>query len=184
MITGQSAGTAEASKCKNVADILEAELQSIIANSLPRVEKSVPREVEWGNYRADPDQAHAYTLFGGRTNQEMLLFFRRNVIQRTDELRWMPELPFGYYILGFRDLVMSDDLGEMGAPDAVSCFLGLVLQKLENQPGCIMPNMPKLLPAIRHVAMSQASFGAAESIYGSFPEKLKRIEALSQPVSG
>src|SRR5580704_14707898 len=135
----------------------------------------VPTEAEWGNYRADLDQAHAYTVFGGRTNQEMLPFFCRNVIERTDELRWMPELPFRYYMLGFRDFVISDDLGEMGAPDAASCFLGLVLEKLQKQPQRIAPIMPELLPAIRHVASNQASFGASESIYGNFREKLSRI---------
>jgi hypothetical protein len=90
----------------------------------------------------------------------------------------MPESPFRSYILGFRDFVMSDDLGEVGAADAVSCFLGLVLEKLEKQPGCILPIIPQLLPTIRHVATNQESFGARESIYGSFQEKLVRIEAL------
>jgi hypothetical protein len=141
---------------------------------------SVPTQAEWGNYQADLDQAHAYAVFGGRTNQEMLPFFRRNVIERTDELQWMPELPFRYYMLGFRDFVMSDDFGAMGASDAASCFLGLVLRKLERQPHSIMPIMPELLPTVRFVATNQAVFGASERIYGSFSEKLKRIEALSQ----
>jgi hypothetical protein len=130
--------------------------------------------------QADLDQAYAHKLFAGRTNQEMLPLFRRNVIERTDELRWMPESPFRYYMLGFRDFVMSDDFGELGAADAASCFLGLVLEKLEKQPGYILPIIPKLLPAIRHIVTNQATFGASESIYGSFQEKLKRIEALCQ----
>ena len=53
-------------------------------------------------------------------------------IERTDELQWMPELPFRYYMLGLRDFVMSGDFGVIGASDAVSCFLGLVLRKLER----------------------------------------------------
>jgi hypothetical protein len=145
---------------------------------------SIPTEAEWGNYQADLDQAHAYTVFGGRTNQEMLPFFRRNVIERTDELQWMPELPFRYYMLGFRDFIMSDDFGVMGASDAASCFLGLVLRKLERQPRSIVPIMPDLLPAIRHVANNQTALGASESIYGNFSEKLRRIEALSRSVPG
>lgn len=140
----------------------------------------VPTEAEWGDYEADPDQKYAHKLFAGRTNQEMLPHFRRNVIERTDELRWMPESPFRYYMLGFRDFLMSGDLGELGAADAASCFLGLVLEKLEKQPGYILPIILQVLPAIRHVATNQASFGASESIYGSFQDKLKRIEALSQ----
>ena len=140
----------------------------------------VPTEAEWGDYQADLDQQYARKLFAGRTNQEMLPHFRRNVIERTDELRWMPVSPFRYYMLGFRDFVMSDDLGELGAADAASCFIGLVLEKLEKQPEYILPIIPQLLPAIRHIATNQTSFEAIESIYGSFQEKLKRIETLSQ----
>jgi hypothetical protein len=46
----------------------------------------VPTEAEWGDYQGDPDQTCAHKLFAGRTNQEMLQHFRRNVIERTDEL--------------------------------------------------------------------------------------------------
>jgi hypothetical protein len=138
----------------------------------------VPTETEWGNYQADLDQAHAHKVFAGRTNSEMLPHFRRNVIERTDELRWMPEVPFRYYALGFRDFVMARDFEHLDAPDVASCFLGLVLEKLENQPGYILSIMPQLLSTVRDVAMNQASFEAKESIYGSFPEKLARIEAL------
>ena len=110
----------------------------------------------------------------------MLPHFRRNVIERADELQWMPVAPFRYYMLGFRDFVMAGEFDATWAPDAASCFIGLVLRKLEKQPGYILAIIPHLLPAIRHVAMNQESYGATESIYGSFQEKLRRIEALSQ----
>ena len=139
---------------------------------------TVPTETEWGNYQADLDQAHAHKVFAGRTNAEMLPYFRRNVLGSTDELRRMPEVPFRYYVLGFRDFVMAEDFEHLDASDAASCFLGLVLEKLETQPGYILPIMPQLFPTIQHVAMNQALFGAKESIYGSFREKLTRIEAL------
>jgi hypothetical protein len=94
----------------------------------------VPTEAEWGDCQADLDQSHAHKLFAGRTNQEMLPHFRRNVIERTDELRWMPISPFRYYMLGFRDFVMTGDFDQPDAPDAANCLLGLVLGKLERQP--------------------------------------------------
>lgn len=140
----------------------------------------VPTEADWGDYQADLDQDYAHKLFAGRTNEEMLPHFRRNVIERTDELRWMPEVPFRYYMLGFRDFVMAGEFDQWEASDAANCFLGLVLQKLENQPGYILPIMQELLLAIRHVTRKQQSFDASESIYGNFPEKLKRIEALCE----
>jgi hypothetical protein len=138
----------------------------------------VPTEADWGNYQTDLDQDYAHKLFAGRTNQEMLPHFRRNVIERTDELRFMPEVPFRYYMLGFRDFVMAGEFEDREASDAAGCFLGLVLEKLEKQPSYILPIMPDLLPAVQRVAKNQASFDATESIYGGFPEKLGRIEAL------
>jgi hypothetical protein len=53
-----------------------------------------------------------------------------------------------------------------------------VLEKLEKQPEYIKPIMPELLSAVRHIATNQASFGATGTIYGSFVEKLERIENL------
>ena len=138
----------------------------------------VPTEAEWGDYQADLDQDYAHNRFAGRTNQEMVPHFRRNVIESTAELRWMPQIPFRYYMLGFRDFVMAGEFEDLGAFDAASCFLGLVLEKLAEQPNYILPIMPELLPALRHLAQKQAVFGAARSIYGSFYDKLAQIESL------
>jgi hypothetical protein len=139
---------------------------------------TVPTEAQWGDYQDDLDQSYAHKLFAGRTNEEMLPHFRKNVIERTDELRWVPEVPFRYYMLGFRDFVLSEHFGEFGAADAASCFLDLFLEKLEGQPSYILPIISQLLPAARRIATNQASFAASESIYESFREKLGRIEAL------
>jgi hypothetical protein len=140
--------------------------------------RSVPSEKDWGDYKADLDQNHAYTVFAGRTNEEMQPFFRRNPIEMTDELRWMPEVPFRYYMLGFRDFVMAKQFGFLDASDAASCFIGLVLEKLDKHPPHINPIMPDLLPALEYVAHHQALFEAQEHIYGNFLEKLARIKTL------
>ena len=137
----------------------------------------VPTETEWGNYEADLDHEHAHKMFGGRTNQEMMPYFRRNVIERTDGLRWMLPIPFCYYMLGFRDFVMDGKFDDTWVSDAASCFLDLILEKLEKQPEYVKPIMQELLPAARHVARNQSSFGATEAIYGNFLEKLERIES-------
>ena len=144
---------------------------------------SVPTEKDWGDYKTDLDQKHAHSVFAGRTNQEMQPFFRRNPIEMTSELRWMPEVPFRYYMLGFRDFVMAKQFDFLDSADAASCFLGLVLEKLEKQSRHIVPIMPELLPAVEHLARNQAVFEAESSIYGDFLEKLSRIQALYAPYS-
>jgi hypothetical protein len=138
----------------------------------------VPTEADWGDYRADLDQASAHDRFAGRTNEEMLPHFSEHVIERTGELRWMPTVPFRYYMIGFRDFVMAREFKYDDGSDAASCFLNLVAEKLEAQPDHVLPIMRELLPAVRYVAENQALFEADESIYGSFRRKRERIEAL------
>jgi hypothetical protein len=137
----------------------------------------VPTEAEWGDYQADLDQKNAHDLFAGHTNEEMQPHFYRNVIERADELLCMPEMPFRYYMLGFRDFVMAGKFAHLENSDAASCLLSLIEEKLERHPGHILPIMPELLPAIRHVGQNQTLFDADENIYGKFQEKQDRIEA-------
>jgi hypothetical protein len=144
----------------------------------------VPTEKDWGDYESDLDQNHAHSVFAGRTNEDVQPVFKRNPLERASELRWMPEVPFRYYVLGFRDFVMAKNFSSLDAADSASSFLGLVLEKLEKQPRAIAPVMPELLPAIEYVARNQSQFEAEESIYGNFMEKLTRIRDLYASLSG
>jgi hypothetical protein len=87
--------------------------------------KQVPREEDWENYTEDLDADYAHKIFFGKTNEEMQPAFRRCVIERVDELRWMPKIPFQYYIFGLRDYVMRQEFDSYDDPDAASCFLNL-----------------------------------------------------------
>jgi hypothetical protein len=145
---------------------------------------AVPTEKDWGDYKSDLDQKHAHSVFAGRTNHDVQPVFKRNPIEAASELRWMPEVPFRYYVLGFRDFIMAKDFGFLDASDAASCFLGLILEKLQKQPRHIAQVMPELLPAIEYLARNQSEFEAEESIYGNFLDKLSRIKALNSSLSG
>jgi len=95
----------------------------------------------------------------------------------------MPEVPFRYYMIGFMDFTMAGEFGDESASDVASCFIRLVLEKLEKQPGHILPIMPQLLPAVRYLAMNQASFDADADIYGDFLEKLRSIEGIYETLN-
>ncbi|PYX44261.1 MAG: hypothetical protein DMG83_14480 [Acidobacteria bacterium] len=114
----------------------------------------------------------------GVATKKMQTYFRNNPIETASDLQFMPEVPFRYYMLGFRDYVMGPRSDRSWTSDAASCFLRLVLHKLEQQPKHIIPIMPDLLPALHYVAQNQASFEASENIYGKFPEMLARIQTL------
>ena len=87
----------------------------------------VPSEADWEDWEdEDLDLTYAHKIFAGKTNAEFQKDFARAVIERTDELRWMPKVPFQYYILGFRDHVMAGKFDMFDSSDAASCFLDLV----------------------------------------------------------
>ena len=139
---------------------------------------SIPTEADWGDYRSDLDQESAHGVFAGKSNDEMQQYFRDIPVEAASDLRFMPEIPFRYYMLGFRDCVTSGGFEPYNNSDAASCFLHLVTEKLETQPRCIIPIMPELIPAVEHIAHNQATFDADESIYGNFLETLKQIRVL------
>ena len=139
----------------------------------------VPTEEDWGNWSSgDLDVAYAHKIFAGKTNLEVQPDFYRCVIERTDELRWMPKVPFQYYILGFRDFVISGKFASYDSSDAASCFLGLIEEKLQTQPDYVVPVMQELIPAVEYVAEHQEQYAADAGIYGNFMEKRKSIESL------
>jgi len=138
----------------------------------------IPTEADWGNYENDLDREWAHRLYAGRSNDEVRVHFRNNPIEAASDLRFMPEVPFRYYMLGFRDHINSGEFGQWNAPDAASCFIRLALHKLETQPRHIAPIMPALLSTLEHIAKNQAAFHASEHIYGSFPEMYQRILSL------
>jgi hypothetical protein len=118
-------------------------------------------------------------MFAGHTNDEMRQRFYENVLLATEDLRWMPPIPFRYYVVGFRDFVVAREFqpGDDGS-DAASCFMSLVQQKLDEQRDYILPIMLELLTALRYITENQDSYGADVAIYGDFRERLQQIEYL------
>jgi len=138
-------------------------------------DRPVPTEADWGDYTADLDQEYAHRVFAGKTVDEAQADFRENVIERTDELRFMPAVPFQYYVMGLRDFVLRGPFDGVDAPSAAGCFLSLVAEKLRDQPDRILPVMPELMPAVEHLAAHQADYDADPEIFGDFSETFQAI---------
>lgn len=139
----------------------------------------IPSEEEWGGYKADLDTEYAHRLFAGKTNDDMQTAFEENVIERTDELRWMPKMPFQYYMLGFKQFIENRAENCDDRSDAASCFIRLVAEKLKNTPDFILPILDQLLPTVEYIVENQSPFDAEVSIYGNFSEIHKNILKLA-----
>ena len=172
----QTTGTSDIVK-KFFSNLSEANMK--ILNDVPTED-----DWEWGGegFRcSDLDKRDAHDKFFGKSIEDMLPYFKELPLSASEDLWFMPDTPFRYYVLAFKMLLMSQkNIDELGcdASDAASTFLCLLRHKLENSPQLVLPVMEELMPVVEHVAANQNLFDADPEIYGSFPDKLVEIKRL------
>ncbi|MBC3873418.1 hypothetical protein [Undibacterium flavidum] len=146
------------------------------------MKRHIPSEEDWGNYQDDLDQNYAHGIFAGRDSTQVMSAFARSSIDRAEDLRFMPTVPFQYYIFSFCEFVTSAEVltlnDGLDASDAASCFLNLVIYKLEHQRSDIEPIINELMPFVERVALNQSLYDADIDIYGDFKENFFLIQEL------
>ena len=138
----------------------------------------VPSKVDWGNVESDRDIKYAFQFFFGKTNEEMINEFKKNVTMRTSDLKFMPEIPFKYYMMGFLDFIQKELYEEFDKPDVMNCFVTLVEDKLMNSPDEIMSLIDVIDPTLVSICMNQNRYGLDEEIYGDLKIKYKNISSI------
>ena len=119
-----------------------------------------PTEEDWGDWRSDVDIGAAYKVFFGKTAKEVQEDFYRCVIERADELRFVPRAVFKYYIFAYCDFIMAGNFQLYDEADAANCFLELIIHKLKNNREDVIELMPSLMPTIKHIAKNQDTINA------------------------
>lgn len=137
----------------------------------------IPTEMDWADWRDDLDQRHAHEIYAGRSNEEMQDRFVMAPVASAGELEFMPAKAFRYYMLGFRDSVLSGKHDDVEAANAASCFIRLVQHKLATSPEDIEPIAGQLMPALEYIAENQGAFDAEVEIFGDFRELVNQIKA-------
>lgn len=152
----------------------------------------IPTEKDWLDWPEDVqrpyelDEAYAREQFASKSFEEALEMFRtHDVLMRSEDVGYMPPVPFRYYVLVFKACVMElgkREIEERDLPDdpwsAASSFLILVETKLRSELNYIAPIMDDLLPAVEFIAMNQDKYFANRDIYGDFRDRLTRIKKL------
>lgn len=134
----------------------------------------------------DLDEAYAREQFAGKSFEDALAMFReRDVLMCSEDISYMPPVPFRYYMIVFKEYVLElgkRDVEERDLVDdpwgAASSFLQLIERKLRSEINVIAPIMGDLLPAAEFVAMNQGRYFATTDIYGDFREQFARIKTL------
>jgi hypothetical protein len=147
-----------------------------------------PSTADWGDIAGDFDLDYAFRKFGGQTYREAIrLFETTDLLSRVEDLSVMPDIAFRYYMLAYRDFVLSPRVFEINygidASTAADSFLNLIMRRLETSPASIKPILSALLPAAQYISERQVEYSADEDIYGKFSDAMLRIQALAVAAS-
>ena len=141
----------------------------------------VPTEADWGEWRSDVDCVAAHDRFAGTSREEATRRFGHgDIIERIDEVRFMPLAPLRFYLLALCDYVRSPEA--LGNPDPRSLagsFLALVQEKLDTVPETMRPVLGGVMTAVEYVASHQKRFWIPTSSTGATLRRLRRLATLA-----
>lgn len=130
----------------------------------------------WGGVPEGLDEKCAYDHFFGKSLAEAHELFVMNALYYEEDLLYMPEKPFVYYVRAFIFYLESEK--SRGDSDAANCFLGLVDHYLEMDPLWLKSSWGKIRPLLDKIAIEQVAFyDACPDIYGDFQRKVERMLA-------
>lgn len=138
----------------------------------------IPNDLQWGDLSGDFDAQDAFRVFHGLKNEETFTLYRKDILARVQDLRFMPSIPFQYYIQGFAKFVLSRDYGESSPSEVADGYLSVLLSRAVSDSAILLSIWDCVLPAIEYVVKNQDNLGADKEIFGDFSEKLKNIQDL------
>lgn len=142
------------------------------------LKKNVPTEDDWGDVSRDFDINEAYLYFSGKTNEDILKHLEKNALEIMELYRFMPEIPFHYYFLGFVCYIKSEKFSIIDASDITSYFLDITLDILRSKPNKILSIIGEVMPIVEYVAFNQNRYKAPVDIYGDYRVKLLKIKEI------
>lgn len=138
----------------------------------------IPTDSQWGDLSGDFDAQDAFRVFYGLSNEETLALYKRDVLARVQDLRFMPRIPFQYYIQGFAEFVLSGDYGESHSSEVADGYLSVLLSRAMSDSEVLFLIWDRVFPAIEYVVKNQGLLGADKSVFGDFSETQKKIQDL------
>lgn len=128
--------------------------------------QDIPKESDWGDYRSGRDSICAYRAYFGKSNSDMQQGFYNCVIERFDELKYVPLSVFEYYIIGARDYILKNNFPSFEAADAVCCFISLVQFWIEKSPDFMAKIKSEVCPVLTMILNYQDKYDVNPEIYG------------------
>ena len=94
---------------------------------------NIPSESDWRSEPWGIDTPYAYNHFQGKSREDAVEFFVENAIYYQEDIMFMPEACFRYYIHSYMDYLFSGR--SAGDSDAANCFSALSKSGKTTLPG-------------------------------------------------
>ena len=120
-----------------------------------------------------PDEKKAVDHFLGKSLDDAKNLFSENDLYYADDLRWMGEKAFQYYLPAFIDFIMSDNVNI--SSDSLNNLVSLLRSKIENEMSTIKACKLFLLESLVYCVQNYSKFEVDTKIYGDLKRELLDI---------
>ncbi|SMF67818.1 hypothetical protein SAMN02745866_04310 [Alteromonadaceae bacterium Bs31] len=135
---------------------------------------NIPEEHDWKIDSQDLDEKYSFEKYLGKSKEQAIALFRSSPLECSFEIAYMPEIPFRYYVLAFKEFVEKSNKEEYD--DVYHAYISMILSMIKNNFGYIEPLKKELLPLAYKITIDQEKYGLDLDIFGDL--KVKLDEAL------
>ena len=133
----------------------------------------IPTKEDWQEAWLGLDEAYAFKNFYGKSLKEAMTLFEQCALNYQEDLTYMPEKPFKYYIRAYTYYLSSDRSREDS--DGASCYISLIESALRDHPHWLYDSWSTVESLLLRIASEQDFFEASPEIYGSFERRVERV---------
>jgi hypothetical protein len=111
--------------------------------------------------------------FLGKTLDEAEALFRENSLLYQEDLLWMGPIAFRYYVAAAMRYIQSE--GSLGDPDFISCFVGILELRQQQEPAELAPISEQLIAICDYIMEHFDKFDMQGEIYGDVAARVKSV---------
>lgn len=131
----------------------------------------IPSRDDWGEAWRGLDEASAFANFHGKSLREALLLFEEFALGYQEDLHYMPEMPFKYYLRAYVHYLWSDK--SRNDSSGAGCFVGLIRSQLRKQPGWLNESWPRIERVLRKIAENPEFYGTDTHNYRNLSKQIQ-----------
>lgn len=133
----------------------------------------IPTKEDWEEAWLGLDEAYAFKNFFGKSLKEAMVLFEQCALNYQEDLSYMPENPFKYYIRAFNHYLSNDR--SRGDSDGASSYISLIDSSLRDHSHWLYDSWSTVESVLLRIASEQVFFEASPEIYGSFERRVERV---------